>query len=89
MYGGNGSLSGGTYTVQHFVIETPKMIYEVVPAYGRTFVAVSRGRFDLTVNMSYSFAIQKAYMYIRDANGKEGKFRVVKKTLKPVPSVPR
>lgn len=90
LYEGNGSLSGGTYAVQHFIIESPQMIYDVVPAYGKTSMAVRKGRFDFTVNLSYSFAIEKSDMYLRDANGKEGKFRIVKKTLKqpmPVPEV--
>jgi hypothetical protein len=77
---------GGTYTVQHLVIETPEMIYEVVPFNGTTRIAIEKGRFDLTVNSAYLFAIENAEIYVRDINGKEGKFRIVKKALKqPVP----
>jgi hypothetical protein len=58
------------------------MIYEAVPINGMTRIGLTKGRFDFTVNSTYLFAIEKSEMYIRDANGKEGKFRIVKKTLK-------
>ena len=82
LYQGNGTLRGGTYAIQHLIIETPEMEYEVVPLNGDTRSSLMRGRLDFTVNLTYEFAVQKSEMYIRDAHGKEGKFRIVKKTLK-------
>ena len=79
---GNGIVQGGTYTVQHFIVETPEMIYEAVPKNGITGIGLNKGRFDFTVNSMYMFAIEKATLYLRDSNGKQGTFLIVKKTLK-------
>lgn len=86
LYQGSGNLRGGSYTVEHFLIETPEMIYEAVPFNATTSIALRKGRLDFTVNTRVKFAVEKSEMYLRDSNGKEGKFRILKKTLKQASS---
>jgi len=42
VYQGNGSLQRGTYTVQHFIIESPEMIYEAIPIKTMTYYAIEK-----------------------------------------------
>lgn len=79
---GTGFSHGRSYTVPHLMIETPDMIYEVVPLGGKTAVGMEKGKLDYAVNQTVEYAMDNRDFYFRDANGKEGKFRVVKKTIK-------
>ncbi len=88
VYQGNGVVHGGTYSVQHFTIETQGMVYEAVPKNGITGIGLDKGRFDFTVNSTYMFAIEKATLYLRDSNGKQGTFLIIKKTLKQQAELP-
>jgi hypothetical protein len=82
LYEGNGSLHGGSYTVRHFFIETPEMIYEVTPVKTRTLVRLNKGKLDFVVNSSVQYTIEKTNMFLRDGNGQVGEFKIEKKTLK-------
>jgi hypothetical protein len=81
-YGEYGTLNGGTYTVLHFIIDAPDIIYDVVPLKIRTQVKLNKGKLDLPVNSTVLYRIEKMTLYLRDAHGQEGEFHIEKKTLK-------
>jgi len=83
-YGENQSLHGGSYTVQHFIINTPNMIYDVIPWKMSTLAKLRKGNLSFIVNGQVEFAISKMDMFLKDANGQVGEFRIEKRTLQPL-----
>src|SRR5579863_5093200 len=79
-YGDYATLNGGTYTILHFIIDTPDATYDVIPLKIKTQVKLNKGKLDLPVNSTVLYAIEKTTMYLRDANGEEGEFHIEKKT---------
>lgn len=74
--------SGGTYTILHYIIETPEITYDVVPQpMGRTLNNLRTGKLDLAVNATIEYAIEKNTMYLRDTEHQVGEFRIEKKTI--------
>ena len=74
--------SGGTYTILHYIIETPEITYDVVPEpMGRTLHNLRTGKLDLAVNATIEYAIEKSTLYLRDAKHQVGEFRIEKKTI--------
>jgi hypothetical protein len=65
--------------VRTFVIETDDLRLEL-----EDVVPIGRRSIDATVGESATFALEKNTVYVRDADGKEHKLRVTKKTRKPV-----
>lgn len=80
-YGEYAQLHGGTYIVRHFIVETPDMRYDFVPV-PDTAIRIGRGKYSYVVNTTVPFAIHKSTVYIKDADGKIGRFRIEKQTLK-------
>ncbi len=80
--GQNQSLHGGSYTIQHFIIDTPNMTYDVVPWKLKTLAKLRKGDLTLIVNAQIEFAISKMDMYLKGTNGQVGEFHIEKRTLK-------
>ncbi len=68
----------GLADVRTFVIETDALRLEL-----EDVVPIGKRSIDVTVGTPVTFAVEKNAAYIKDADGKEYKLRVVKRTPKP------